>query len=57
MGISHGGWNLKNQLIAMLISPLEGDWYIGLMSSLLSLLLRKGASDAPLKSQHSVLVK
>lgn len=37
----------------MLISPLEGDWYIGLMSSLLSLLLRKGASDAPLKSQHS----
>lgn len=41
----------------MLISPLEGDWYIGLMSSLLSLLLRKGASDAPLKSQHSVLIK
>lgn len=57
MGISHGGWNLKNQWITMLISPLEGDWYIGLMSSFLSLLLRKGASDAPLKSQHSVLVK
>lgn len=53
----HGGWNLKNQLISMLISPLEGDWHIGLMSSLLSLLLRKGASDAPLKSQHSVFFK
>lgn len=41
----------------MLISPLEGDRHTGSMSSLLSLLLRKEASNAPLKSQHSVLVK
>lgn len=57
MRIPHGGWNLKNQLISMLISPLQEDWHIGLVSSLLSLLLRKGASDAPLQSQHSVLFK